>query len=146
MCENIQGQQLGVDYWLGLVSGNTREYINVFLMNEYGPTSDGRPVYSEYVDNLHCAKSDIAPIENVGIALGFDFGLTPACVIGRRLPGGVVVALDELLVTERGAMGIQQFQEDVLIPHLIAHYRPWLERGIVQAYGDPAGSMTRYVS
>ena len=73
-CENVENQPFKEDYWLDLVHGKDSRYIEVFLMNQFGTITDARPVYPEYIDDWHCAKKELKPVENIGVTLGFDFG------------------------------------------------------------------------
>ena len=139
--ENVDNHQPGYDYWLRMVPGQTEEHADIFICNEYGSLRDGKPVYPQYKDRIHTAEEDLKPIENISISLGWDFGLTPACVISQIAPNGQKRILDELFVPEHGAMGIRQFAEGVVRPHLEKYYADWLifSKGIFQSFGDPAG-------
>jgi hypothetical protein len=68
------------------------------------------------------------------IVLGWDFGLTPACVILQVTGRGKVIVLDELVSED---MGIRQFANDVVKPHLLNKYGgfTWYSAG------DPAGNI-----
>ena len=48
--------------------------------------------------------------------------------------------IDELAVDEHGGMGIRQFSRQVVKPYLLDHYKHWIDRGLVQSFGDPAGN------
>lgn len=74
LAENVRNHALGHGYWLNQVAGKTEEWIKVFLMGEYGIVQDGKPMYPEYVDSVHCAATDILPIAGVPLRLGWDFG------------------------------------------------------------------------
>lgn len=128
--ENIQNLPGGHEYYLRQVAGKKREWIKVFLCGQYGTISNGRPVYSEYNDEVHCKEFDLYP--NQPLILGFDYGLTPACIIGQVSPRGQLRIVDELCATD---MGITQFARDVVKPHLSLNYPGYQ----IQACGDPAG-------
>jgi len=139
VCENVDGQPAGGDYWLDLVHGKDSRYIEVFLMNQFGTITDSRPVYPEYIDEWHCPPKEIKPEPNIGITLGFDFGNTPACSLSQILPSGQKVWFDEFYVKEHAGMGIRKFSREVLVPELLDNYLPWLQKKLINGFGDPAG-------
>lgn len=126
--ENVKNLRAG--YYDILAAGKDSDFIKVYVDGEYGFVMDGKPVYPEYKDTTHA--KDVELIRGLGIRLGFDFGLTPACMISQRLANGRWIMQDEF-VTER--MGILAFAND-LSRHLAQRYP---EVKIVSARGDPAG-------
>jgi hypothetical protein len=132
LAENINNLQGGFQYYVRQMSGKSDDYIRVFLEGEYGTTVDGKPVYPEWQDQFHIAKQPLKPIPGRPLVLGFDFGLTPACVIGQMNAMGTVIVLEEL-VSE--SMGIRQFYSEVVMPTLAEKYGNFR----VEAVGDPAG-------
>jgi hypothetical protein len=93
---------------------------------------DGKPVYPEWQDKLHVAPQPLQPIPGRSLALGFDFGLTPACIIGQMSPKGQLLILQELVSED---MGIRQFYSEVVLPTLNEQYPGFR----IEAVGDPAG-------
>lgn len=140
MAENVKWQPLGINYWLNTISGRPMKEINTLVMNEYGPTGDDVPVYPEYMDNVHCAKDVLKPMQSIGIILGFDFGLMPACTFSQISPRGQKLFLDEMYVEKHGAMGIRQLSREYIVPYLLDNFLPWLIKGLICGYGDPAGT------
>lgn len=132
--ENVGNHQLGYRYWLNQVAGATTEWIKVYLLGQYGFVVDGKPVYPEYRDDTHYRPGLLA-IPGLPLLLGFDFGLTPACIIGQATPRGQLRIVDEL-ISDR--MGIEQFASRVVLPHLALKYGAWNLKDI-QTAGDPAG-------
>ena len=128
--ENLSNLPGGHEYYFRQLGGKNKEWIKVFLLAQYGTLSDGRPVYPEYNDELHCTKAGLY-LENP-LLLGFDYGLTPACAICQVSPRGQLLVVDELFAKD---MGIRQFARDVVKPHLAMNYP---KQGF-QAVGDPAG-------
>ncbi len=129
--ENIHNIQLGYDYWLRQVSGKTRDWCKVFLGGQYGTVASGKPVYPEYSDEMHCRPTK--PYPNLPILLGFDYGLTPACVICQVSPRGQLLILNDITSEN---MGIRQFANDIVKPFLSMNY----PRYTIYAVGDPAGN------
>lgn len=138
-CENIDGQPAGEDYWLDLVHGKDIYYIEVFLLNRFGTITDSRPVHPEFNDDKHVAKENYVPSEDLGITIGIDFGNTPAATFSQITPMRVKHLFEEHYVTDHAQMGIRQFSRNVLVPHLLDNYLPWLQRSLIKAWGDPAG-------
>ena len=129
--ENIPNLPGGHDYYLRQVSGKSKEWIRVFLQGQYGTVIDGKPVYPEYNDDLHCRE--VSPIRDRPLLIGLDYGLTPAAVICQLSPRGQLLVLDELCAED---MGISQFARDVLKPHLATVWGDYA----FNAVGDPAGT------
>lgn len=134
LAENVRNHSNGIQYWLRQVAGKVKEWIKVFLCGEYGAVLDGKVVYPEYNDDLHHTDNEIAYATNLPLGLGFDFGLTPACIFGQVTPRGRLIVMDELCAKD---MGIRQFLRDCVIPHLHTFY-PGIKKILV--VGDPAGN------
>lgn len=129
--ENVRNLPEG--YYIRGKEGKSNDWIAVNLANEYGSVQTGKPVYKEqWSDTLHVSET-IQLIPGRPIWIGLDFGLTPTAIIGQETPNGAVHILDEL-VSE--GMGVSQFMESVLLPHLRAEYRK-CEWNFV---GDPSGN------
>lgn len=118
-------------YYERQMSGKDEAWIKVYVDGEYGFVQDGKPVFPEYKDGLHCQAVELIPKRP--ILAGMDFGLTPAAVIGQRLPSGVIVLRSEI-VTEH--MGARRFGE-VVGAELRGRYRDFPVEAIT---GDPAGN------
>jgi hypothetical protein len=121
------------NYYENQLAGATDDWIKVMLANEYGFVRQGKPVYSEYSDSVHCRR-DLEPIPGLPIHVGCDFGLTPAAVIGQETASGQIRWLDELVTDD---MGAYEFGE-ALTRKLNAD--PWREHEIATLTGDPAGN------
>lgn len=130
LAENVKNLPGGHEYYLRQSAGKTKEWIKVFLMGQYGTIADGRPVYPEWNDEIHVRS--LQPYPNLPLLLGFDYGLTPACVICQVSPRGELLVLNELCSKD---MGIRQFAHDVVKPFLAMNYAGYQ----IQACGDPAG-------
>lgn len=128
--ENVQNLRGGHGYYWQQVPNKHPSWIKVFLCGQYGAISTGKPVYPEWNDELHCKP--VTPYPSLPVLLGFDYGLTPACVICQVTPRGQLIVLDELVAED---MGIAQFAKDIVKPYLAQNYAA---HGI-NAVGDPAG-------
>lgn len=119
------------NYYETRVSGKGRDHIKVYYANQYGFVRDGKPVYPDYVDNVHCSQEILEPIKGRTIYVGIDFGLTPAAVLGQRTAMGQWRWIDEVVTDDMGAV---KFAELALGPKLreYAGYE-------FKITGDPAG-------
>lgn len=120
-------------YYIRGMAGKSKDWIKINLANEYGYVAEGKPVYPEYVDSVHCMKDDYIPNPDLPIILGVDFGRTPACAFIQYLPAmGRYIGFDEFITEDMSA----------------ATFAPELKRYILMNYpnfqigrsgGDPSG-------
>ena len=127
--ENIDN--LPRNYYKNMAAGKTQEWINVYIHGMYGFITDGKPVYTEYNDQLHFINDDFTPDIDKPIYIGIDFGLTPAAVLGQLTPSGAMVLFDELVTFDMGAVSFGT----ILKQKLDTKYR----RYKFEVYADPAG-------
>lgn len=137
--ENVKNHTLGYEYWVRQVPGAAKAWVKTMLCGQYGTVMDGKPIFTDYRDDLHCADKVLEWNPQLPIYLGFDYGRTPACAILQVTPKGQVRWLDEVLVDADGegnGMGIRTFMREVVMPHMRNHY----PGATIVAYGDPAGA------
>jgi len=128
--ENIKNLNRGIDYYLEGMAGKSLDFIAVYFGAEYGYVQEGKPIYPDYSDALHCATEIIKPTQGVPIYVGIDFGLTPAALLGQRFPNGRWIWFDELVSYD---MGAEKFA-NLLGPKLRQYH------GFdFKIFGDPAG-------
>jgi hypothetical protein len=132
LAENIDYLPGGFRYYLDMLPGNTEDHINVMVLGNYGTIKDGKPVYPEYNDGIHC--KDLEPIKSLPIGLGWDFGLTPSVVIGQLTSTGQLRILDELVGKDTS---VRAFARDIVRPYLVAKYRGYR---VAFSLGDPSGN------
>jgi len=129
--ENVSNQPLGHQYWMRQLAGKDGEWIKVYMMGEYGSVMDGKPIYAgSWSDALHVC--DVNLIERHGIFVGWDWGLTPAAIIGQVSPRGRLQIIDEVIGDN---IGVRQFAEGHVLPLLRGKYKGCTATHI----GDPAG-------
>jgi hypothetical protein len=126
--ENLKNLPLG--YYEKGAQGKTEAWIKVNLANEYGFVSDGKPVYPDYRDSVHCKDFELTP--NLPIHIGLDFGLTPAAVIAQRMPNGQWRWRYELVTTDTGVIRFANNLKDFIREYLDGFT-------IGRITGDPAG-------
>lgn len=125
-------QNLLPEYYDRLCAGKDPDWIKVYVDGEYGLVTEGKAVFPMYRDRIHSSPTLLEPLPAFAFTLGADFGLTPACIIGQKLPDGRWLIIDEL-VTDN--CGIIRFAE-LLSAYLSEHYPDIMIGG---AFGDPAG-------
>ena len=128
--ENIANLPPG--YYLKARANKSPEWVKVYVDGDYGFVLDGRPVYPEYRDAVHCAPFEANP--RLPLDIGLDFGLTPAAVFAQQMPNGQWRKHSEL-VTEN--MGIVRFAQ-LFHNHLARMYPGYTIRAIT---GDPSGDI-----
>lgn len=122
-------EHLVTNYYENVMQGKSQDWVNVYVHGNYGYVQEGKPVYPEYNDAMHCREFEVTP--GLPIYRGWDFGLTPACVFTQFLPNGQWRILDELVSDN---MGADRFSDEVLA-HTIRNYPGYTFEDI----GDPAG-------
>lgn len=129
--ENLKN--LPRNYYKNMRAGKTQEWINVYIHGKYGFVTDGKPVYTEYNDDLHYTNEQFTPDINKTIYIGIDFGLTPAATIGQFTSSGRLIIFDELVTFDMGAVNFGK----LLKQELNSKYRGFK----FEIYGDPAGDI-----
>jgi hypothetical protein len=120
---------LSPKYYANLAAGSDPDFTRVYVDGLYGYVKEGKPVYAEYNDAMHCAE--VEPVPGLTIKRGWDFGLTPACVFTQMRPDGRWIIFEELCGDD---MGISTFADCLmeLCSERFAHHT-------FEDYGDPAG-------
>lgn len=124
---------LPIDYYENLASKQTEEFVKVFCLGQYGSVGFGKRVYPEYNDDIH-SVDELEAIQGVPIHVGWDGGLTPACVIVQITPRGQLYVLKEYKVED---MGIRTFVESIVLPGLARDF-PYNKIDVSRA--DPSGN------
>lgn len=125
--ENLENLPAG--YYQQMLLGKNLDWIRCYAEGKYTYVQEGKPVWHEYDDNL--MSGDVVLDPTVPIQVGLDFGLTPAAVVGQRLPNGIWQILDEIVTFD---MGLERFGQQ-LLSELNAKF-PGMQ---VLVWGDPAG-------
>lgn len=130
--ENIDNHALGYDYYLQQIPGKSFDWINVFVLGNYGTVRDGKVVYPAFSEDIHVVKK-LVPNQAIPICVGLDFGLNPSAVFTQHTPDGRLLVLRDLTSSNSG---IRRFAQERLIP-TIGEYYP---NSQLVFYGDPAGN------
>lgn len=118
-------------YYLKAKANKDRDWIKVYVDGDYGYVQEGKPVYPEYRDNVHCRPFEANP--RLTLHIGLDFGLTPAALFAQQMPNGQWRFRSELVHERAGIILLAQGVKR----HLAEHY-PNFKIGSIT--GDPAGS------
>lgn len=123
-------KNLTPEYYPTIIQGKDAGWIKVYVLNQLGSLSDGKPVFPTFKPDLHVAKEPILPVAGVPITVGMDFGLTPAAVFCQNLRGRWVV-LHELVAQDMGIVRFAElFRTEAAARFPGAKFNVW---------GDPAG-------
>ncbi len=120
-------------YYEKVMAGKDDDFIKVYVDGEYGFLIEGKPVFPQYRDSIHCSPTILEPDPHFGLFIGADFGLTPAAIIAQKLPDGRWHILDELNTDNTG---IKRFAE--LLSTYVATNYP--DHNVVGAWCDPSGA------
>jgi hypothetical protein len=123
------------EYYKKIITGKSKDWIDVYVMNRLGTVSEGRVVYPSYNDETHKAKDPIHVMPGRTIWVGLDFGFFPAAVFGQRSGHGQWHIIREVV------------PEDMSLPEFARVIKSTLsellcdERQQFKIYGDPSGSI-----
>lgn len=85
------------NYYDVRAAGKREDYIKVYYGNQYGFVQEGKPVFPEYSDTLHSAKSDIAFVPGLPVYIGIGIDLESAALFGQKKQNGQWIWIDELM-------------------------------------------------
>lgn len=102
-----------------------------FIDGKFGFQQVGRLVTPEWSDDLHLAVG-LLPVRGQELALLWDFGLNPTCIISQVTPVGHWNMLYSFV---GDGIGVQQLAETQVKPCLLQNFRGFRWKH----YGDPAG-------
>ena len=86
------------EYYRGFIAGKSEDWVRVMIMRQYIPLQDGKPVYPEYNDNLHCVDEHLINVATTGRPLicSADNGRWSGFLVGQVDTFGRIVVFDEL--------------------------------------------------
>lgn len=93
--ENIANLEPG--YYATRAPGKRDDFIKVYYGNMYGFVQEGKPVFPEYADHVHGAKSDLAFNPQRPVYVGVGFGQEVGAVIGQKQTNGQWWLIDEFM-------------------------------------------------
>ena len=128
--ENLKN--LDTAYYPGLIQGKDKDWIDVYVRNELGDHSTGKPVYSSFRREVHVAAEPLTASADTDIWIGIDFGLTPAATFAQRIHGRWRI-LKEVVRTNMGAKRFAGELKQAMGEFSLHEHVKFL------IYGDPAG-------
>jgi hypothetical protein len=130
-CDNYAN--LSHNYYTMLAEGQTQDFTKVYCLGEYGSVGFGKKVYPEFNSDTH-ARETLTAIQGDPIHVGWDGGLTPACVVVQFTPRGQLLVLKEYTADD---MGVRTFAENVVLPRIQKDFPYNPKIGLSRA--DPSG-------
>lgn len=97
-------------------------------------TFEGKPVYADFNRTIHASTTAIKPEPGIPLLLGWDFGLTPACILAQ-LVGRQLRIIREFVETTGSISKLAP----VVWKHLQTEYPYWVHTDNFYSYVDPAG-------
>lgn len=120
---------VGDNYYLDMIDRG-EEFVKVYACGEYGTIVDGKPVYPNYNDSLHC-EDDLEIIPEETIYLGCDYGITCPAVVLAQFHGTRMRFFKEFIAEYES---IKNLFESSIIPYLTMHAKGCP----IVIIGDPA--------
>ncbi len=132
--ENVEHHNEGWDYYEKQLIGADEDYIKMRLLNQFGKSKDGLPIYPEWANDIHRTDEEMEISKGLTLLVGMDFGRNPAAVFGQMTRMGQLRIFGELPAFN---MSVPQFVNELLLPKLMSDYGfPYVN---VVCFGDPAG-------
>ena len=119
-------------YYERQIAGKDPDWVKVYVDGDYGFVRDGKPVYPEYRDHVHCREFDLLPGQPIYV--GIDFGLTPAATFAQKTVMGQWRVHSELVTEDMGAVRFAEVMRAVM------HER-YPGFPFANITGDPAGDI-----
>jgi hypothetical protein len=123
---------LRAGYYEQLAPGKDEDWVKCYVHGEYAFLQEGKPVYAMWRDSVHMSPEPLKVSDALALAIGVDFGLTPAAVIMQTMVDGRHVVLSELVTDNTG---VKRFGE-LLAKHVKATFP---DHEVAVVWGDPAG-------
>lgn len=130
--ENIAYLGAGYDYYFKQLRRARPEFINVYILGQYGTSFDGKPVWPGFSQSRHVAGHNLDSHGFSPLIIGMDFGLMPAAVFTQLDPMGQMAVIAELSPQD---VTLEEFIAEHMLPLLQSRFAG--QRPIV--IGDPTG-------
>lgn len=123
---------VSIDGYRQMVASEPDWWVRRFVHAEFGYSRDGKPVHSEFNEQLHVAPAPLAVEPNLPLVIGLDAGMVPAAALLQPRPNGQLRVTDELVPGH--GVGPVRFAE-YLLELMASRYGAVRD---VYAYVDPA--------
>lgn len=143
--DNLENLSDPESYYMNMTMTGNEEFIKVAALGEYGQIREGQPIYAEYNDDIHSVDS-IEIDFNEPLYLGWDFGLTPTCLV-TQFVNGQLRAIQEFVTPFNTS--VEELAESRVLPWLNSladdngYARNSLEIFSVYDPSDPKGSAVK---
>ncbi|MGI9507145.1 MAG: hypothetical protein ACR2RE_29235, partial [Geminicoccaceae bacterium] len=142
--ENLQNLPAG--YYRDMMAAMDDDSISIYIGNLFGILFDGKPVWPTYSRFIHEINEAVEPDLDLPIALGMDYGLTPACAFIQEDPSGRIIVFDEIVTDD---MGADEFALEICDKIKSDYPRYWNGPAETlrdcEAFGDPSGDIRSQV-
>lgn len=102
-------------------------------------TFEGLPVYLDWDVNIHGVKTEIEPYIGLPLLIGFDFGLTPACVVAQYQDEALCILKEWTAFN----MGAERFLATI-VPQIRTFFPKYLDfRKDYLVFIDPSGQFRK---
>jgi hypothetical protein len=132
--ENIENLKGGYGYYYAQLT-STPDKIRAYVLGEYSPLVHGTRVIPSFRRDTHVVKAETLTYPTrTKFYLSFDFGRTPVCLVGCRMPNGRMIIVDECVGAD---MAVSTLWDEEIAPSLGD-----LSKGfeVEECTGDPAGA------
>lgn len=117
-CDNVKHLPANYYYEMAKANGFDEEFIKTICNGEYGFTKEGKPVYSEYNDNLHSV--DVVEIlPDIPVVITIDGGSTPAALVLQFTEAGQMRCIKEFTTHFSSARTLKE-----------NHVLPWVRNNL----------------
>jgi len=99
--ENVHNLVPG--YYQRISAGQDQAWIDVYVNGQYGFIVDGKPIYPQYNDLVHCAAQPLEVLDSP-VFVGVDFGLTPAATFKQLTADGQWQCSGEVVTEDFSAL------------------------------------------
>ncbi len=118
-------------YYMDIIAGKSKSWINVYVLNKYGTLQDGKSVYPSFKTDVHVAKVPLIPIPGRKIIVGMDFGLTPCAIFCQQTSLGQWRVLKAIGSSDLGAATFARVI-NMVVQEFYSEYD-------LEYFGDPTG-------
>jgi hypothetical protein len=118
-CDNVKHLPDNYYYDMARAEGFSESYIKTICNGEYGFSKEGKPVYSEYNDDIH-SVDNLDILEDLPIVIAVDGGSTPAALVTQCTEEGQMMCCKEFTTHFSSA---RTLKENHVLPWVIKHLK-----------------------
>lgn len=131
LAENIENLDVGIDYYLGMIHGKSKAFVDVIIMNQIGSCVEGNYVYvNEYEPTLEGNHTQqIFDPKDPVLIWTHDQNFSPMSSAIIQHKNGIDYVVDEIVLDHAGPVQVAQ--------EFVERYSDY--RGEIRIYGDKYG-------